>query len=222
MNEYRITYAADKDETEQTYITERTETAARKLFKKLSGDLEITEVELIDTNAAATKEQERETLEKIKAMVAELGPQSYLATAFEGCFADAESNIENDFGDSMRRRWKSTEEQLSAAQEEVSRLKAELNEAREQLAAAQKKTAVLKRQQLPELLWLDLRAMVTDEAEASRARMAKAAHMMAACADNPDCVSFKESVADYRKEEKRIAVMEKRAAALNALEPKSE
>lgn len=64
--------------------------------------------------------------------------------------------------------------------------------------------------------------MVTDEAEASRARMAKAAHMMAVCADNPECVGFKESVADYRKEEKRAEAMEQRAAALDALEPKSE
>ena len=62
--------------------------------------------------------------------------------------------------------------------------------------------------------------MATGEAEESRARMAKAAHMMALCADNPACVGFKESVAEYRKEEKRAKEMETRAAALDALEPK--
>lgn len=222
MNSYKITYVAGEGETEQTYITERTEAAARKFFKKASEGREIVSVELIDANASATKAQERETLEKIKAMVAELGPQSYLATAFEGCFADAESNIENDFGDSMQRRWKSTTEELSATQEEISRLKAELDEAREQLAAAQKQTAALKRQQLPEQLRRDLWVMVTDEAEASRARMAKAAHMMAVCADNPACVGFKESVADYRKEEERAEAMEQRAAALDAMDPENE
>jgi hypothetical protein len=44
----------------------------------------------------ATKEQERTTLEKIKQLVAELGENSYLATAFTGAFELAEENIEND------------------------------------------------------------------------------------------------------------------------------
>lgn len=112
MNSYKITYVAGEGETEQTYITERTEAAARKFFKKASGGREIVDVELYDTEASATKEQERETLEKIKAMVAELGPQSYLATAFEGTFEDAETNIENDFAFSMKARYESSEEKL--------------------------------------------------------------------------------------------------------------
>ena len=229
MNSYKITYIVGEGETEETYITERTEAAARKLFKKASGGREITDVELYDTDAPATKDQERETLEKIKAMVAELGPQSYLATAFEGCFADAESNIENDFGDSMQRRWENSMEELSAAKEEINRLKAEV-------AAAQKKEETLQgqfdfasqhikkleRQQLPEQLRRDLWVMVTDEAEASRARMAEAADKMAVGADNPGCVLFKESVARYRAEKARAEAMEQRAAELDALEPKSE
>lgn len=229
MNSYKITYIVGEGETEETYITERTEAAARKLFKKASGGREITDVELYDTDAPATKDQERETLEKIKAMVAELGPQSYLATAFEECFADAESNIENDFGDSMQRRWENSMEELSAAKEEINRLKAEI-------AAAQKKEETLQgqfdfasqhikkleRQQLPEQLRRDLWVMVTDEAEASRARMAEAADKMAVGADNPGCVLFKDSVARYRAEKARAEAMEQRAAELDALEPKSE
>ena len=229
MNSYKITYIVGEGETEEAYITERTEAAARKLFKKTSGGREITDVELYDIEAPATKDQERETLEKIKAMVAELGPQSYLATAFEGCFADAESNIENDFGDSMQRRWENSMEELSAAKEEINRLKAEV-------AAAQKKEETLQgqfdfasqhikkleRQQLPEQLRRDLWVMVTDEAEASRARMAEAADKMAVGADNPGCVLFKDSVARYRAEKARAEAMEQRAAELDALEPKSE
>ena len=229
MNSYKITYIVGEGETEEAYITERTEAAARKLFKKTSGGREITDVELYDIEAPATKDQERETLEKIKAMVAELGPQSYLATAFEGCFADAESNIENDFGDSMQRRWENSMEELSAAKEEINRLKAEV-------AAAQKKEETLQgqfdfasqhikkleRQQLPEQLRRDLWVMVTDEAEASRARMAEAADKMVIGADNPGCVLFKDSVALYRKEKARAEAMEQRAAELDALESKSE
>lgn len=53
---------------------------------------------------AATKEQERKVLERIRKMVEELGTDSYIAMAFEGCFEIAESNIDNDFGCSMKQR----------------------------------------------------------------------------------------------------------------------
>jgi len=54
-----------------------------------------------------TKEQEREALEQIKKIIEELGRGSYVATAFEGCFEDAERNIENDFACSMKDRYDS-------------------------------------------------------------------------------------------------------------------
>lgn len=222
MNEYRITYATDEGETEQTYITERTEAAARKFFKKVSGGREITDVELYSTDAPATKDQEREALEKIKAMVAELGPQSYLKTAFAGVFEDAETNIENDFAFSMKARVEDAEKQIKELKAQLAAAQSEAETLRGQFDFASQHIKKLERQQLPEQLRRDLWVMVTDEAEASRARMAKAAHMMAVCADNPACVGFKESVADYRKEEKRAEVMEQRAAELDALEPKSE
>ena len=60
MNRYKITYIVDEGETETAYITERTEAAARKVFKTASKGREITDVELYDTNVSATKEQERE------------------------------------------------------------------------------------------------------------------------------------------------------------------
>lgn len=44
-----------------------------------------------------TKEQERKALEQIKKIVDSLGADSYIATAFDGCFEDARENIENDF-----------------------------------------------------------------------------------------------------------------------------
>ena len=47
--------------------------------------------------AMVTKDQEREALQQIKALVADLGPNSYIATAFRGVFDIAEENIENDF-----------------------------------------------------------------------------------------------------------------------------
>ena len=95
MNSYKVTYILNGEE-HYDHITERTEKAAQKRVKGIYKDAEITDTELTSTDAPATKEQERETLEQIKAMIAELGQQSYLATAFEGCFEDAEQNIEDD------------------------------------------------------------------------------------------------------------------------------
>lgn len=45
-----------------------------------------------------TKQQERDALQQIRMIVADLGEQSYLAAAFDGVFEIAEQNIENDFG----------------------------------------------------------------------------------------------------------------------------
>ncbi len=52
-----------------------------------------------------TKEQERKALAQIRAIVDSLGEGSYIATAFEGCFEDAEENITNDFAVSMKDRY---------------------------------------------------------------------------------------------------------------------
>lgn len=230
MNSYKITFHYPESGDETAYITERTEAAARKgLVKRFGKDAEIVDVELHDTDANATKEQERETMEKIKAMVAELGPQSYLKTAFEGVFEIAEMNIDEDAAYSFPGRVSLLEEQLkemgskyNAARSDVEVLNSQLDHVREQLTAAQEQIATLKRGHLPEELRRDLWVMTTTEAEASRARMAEAAEKMAVGADNPACVLFKDSVALYRAEKARAEAMEQRAAELDALEVKTE
>ena len=221
MNSYKITYVVDEGQTEETYITERTEAAARKAFKKLSGGREITDVELHDTEAPATKAQERETLEKIKAMVAELGPQSYLATALEGTFEIAEQNIEYDFGDSLKGRLESTQEREADPVKELAEAKAGIARLNKALEATQEEAAALKKRQLSEELRRDLWMLMTDEAAASRARMAEAADKMAVGADNPGCVLFKDAVALYRAEKARAEAMEQRADELDAMEPET-
>ena len=126
MNDYRITYTTEAGDSFDSTTTERTETAARKYFNALNKGLgfTITNVELIRENTCATKQQERDTLAAIRKMVEELGPQSYLATAFDGCFEDAENNIENDFADSMKARWLHADAQLNAAKGTIEELEA--------------------------------------------------------------------------------------------------
>ncbi len=49
-----------------------------------------------------TKEQERNALEEIRKIVKSLGENSYVATAFAGCFEIAEENIEYDAAYSLK------------------------------------------------------------------------------------------------------------------------
>lgn len=129
MNDYRITYTTEAGESfTSSLITERTEAAARKYFNAMNKGLGFTVsgIELVRENTCATKQQERDTLEAIKKMVAELGPQSYLATAFEGCFQDAEDNIDDDAAYSMKGRLESAEKKLDEAAETIERLKADI------------------------------------------------------------------------------------------------
>lgn len=76
-----------------------------------------------------TKEQERKALEKIRKIVDELGEGSYIATAFEGCFDLAESNIEYDFGESMKDRADSYQKKAEELAEELKDVHRELEKA---------------------------------------------------------------------------------------------
>lgn len=82
-----------------------------------------------------TKDQERAALDRIRKIVAELGPDSYIGTAFTGVWEIAESNIDNDFGDSARERWES-------AREEAEKQKACANEAEQRAEKAQRDASI--------------------------------------------------------------------------------
>lgn len=134
MNEYKITYSGESEG--YRLVVDRTEAAAKKYFQEQAKELDlgritIDDVELVSDNAMATKRNERETLETIRQLVADLGEQSYLATAFQGCFEIAEENIENDFADSLRGR-------LDGALSKIDKLEAQIEELKDQLSESQK------------------------------------------------------------------------------------
>lgn len=106
MNTYKISFTRENGTQGADHFTAATEAQARKDFGVCyrHGSAAIVSVELVQTDAPATKQQERDTLEKIKKMVAQLGPNSYLSAAFEGCFELAAENIENDWACSMADR----------------------------------------------------------------------------------------------------------------------
>ena len=217
MNSYKITYVAGEGETEQTYITERTEAAARKVFKKASDGREIVDVELYDTEASATKAQEREALEKIKAMVAELGPQSYLATAFEGVFEVAEMNIDEDAAYSFPGRVSLLEEQLKEMGSKYNAARSDVEVLRSQLDHAQEQADALKKQQFPVWLHSAVYGLASEELATSKARMEQAAETMAYYAEAPQDIAFAEAVKGYRAAKERREVCEQIVKGLEAL-----
>lgn len=217
MNSYKITYVVGEGETEQTYITERTEAAARKFFKKASDGREIVDVELYDTEASATKDQERETLEKIKAMVAELGPHSYLATAFAGTFEDAETNIENDFAFSMKGRVESLEEQLREMGSKYNAAKRDAEVAQKALADAEAQLEALQGKTLPVWLHNAVYGLAMAQLATSKERMEQAAETMAYYAEAPQDVAFAEAVKGYRAAKELRGVCEQIIKGLESL-----
>lgn len=86
-----------------------------------------------------TKEQERKALAQIKKIIDGLGENSYVGTAFEGCFKVAEENIENDFACSMKQRAESAEKALHKSHSKVDELKEELKAAQQLIAQLNEK-----------------------------------------------------------------------------------
>lgn len=225
MNEYKITYSTQQGNA-QGVIIERSEAAARKALKAQVKGAEITDVELVDTNVNATKALEREALEKIKAMVAELGPDSYLKTAFEGVFQDAEDNIEDDAAYSMKQRYESSEEKLRemsgnyvAAKRSASVLEEQLGKAQEQIEALQAERDELKKRLLPKWLYEAAWTLASGEADAARARMEETAETMAYYAEAPQDIAFKDAVEKYRKAKQQRETCEQIARGLDDLAP---
>ena len=216
MNSYKVTYLLNGEE-HYDHITERTEKAAQKRVKGIYKDAEITDTELTSTDVNATKEQERETLEKIKAMVAELGPQSYLKTAFEGVYEVAEMNIDEDAAYSFPGRVNILEEQLREMGSKYNVARSDVEVLRSQLDHAQEQADALKKQQFPVWLHSAVYGLASEELATSKARMEQAAETMAYYAEAPQDIAFAEAVKGYRAAKERREVCEQIVKGLEAL-----
>ncbi len=216
MNEYKITYTSNPAVTGGTgtftlTVVDRTEAAAKKFFRETAKELGRTfqSIELVRTDAPATKRNERETLETIRKMVAELGPQSYLATAFEGCFEIAEQNIEYDFGDSMKGRVESAEKKLAEAEKKIESLLDQLDESQKDWEAAHAAGHAIADQKDAEIKALqaqvlspddleDVRQLLADRVDNAEHMATQAADDIVKYADDPAGKEFRQAVADHR------------------------
>lgn len=138
MNTYEITFTRENGSTGKDRITAANEKQARKDFREIyrHSSATITDVIVAAENVPASKQQERDALDQIRAIVDTLGPDSYLATAFAGCFEDAEENIKNDFACSMKQRLESAEAKRIEAELGYNRLVDKLAESEKALEAA--------------------------------------------------------------------------------------
>lgn len=223
MNEYKITYTGESEG--YRLVVDRTEAAAKKYFREQAKELDlgriaIESVELVSTTALATKRNERETLEAIRQMVADLGEGSYLATAFQGCFEIAEQNIEFDFADSLQGRLEIAEQKLreeidekqqarDEAQRTIKGLEEKLAESQKDWEAAHAANHVLADQKDAEIAALqakvlseddleDLRQLLDDRATEADEMAEKAAQEIVELADDPSSHDFQQAVLDHR------------------------
>lgn len=205
MNEYKITYTGESEG--YRLVVDRTASAAKKFFREDArelglGRISIESVELVSDNAMATKRNERETLEIIRQLVADLGEQSYLATAFQGCFEIAEENIENDFGDSLRDRLVGALNKidlLEARVEELEeKLRQEISEKQQAREEAQKVIKKLEANSLSEDDLEDIRQLLNDRATEADEKAEKAASEIVKLAEATALPEFHQAVVTHR------------------------
>lgn len=121
MNTYKIIFTRENGTQGTDHFTAINERQARKDFGECyrHSTATIISIELIRSDVPATKQQEREALDKIRKLVEQLGPDSYLATTFEGCFDLAAENINNDWACSMADRANRAEKRAAELEDKL-------------------------------------------------------------------------------------------------------
>lgn len=157
-----------------------------------------------------TKEQEKKALEQIRKIVSGLGEDSYIGTAFEGCFEIAEENIENDFACSMKQNAEHYMELYENLQDEYYTLKASADEesrkftdktkwAEGQLDAMQEKISKLNKRTPDINHYKQIWNLVYDSIENNKAWMDTYADTMADFSDTPSDIAFVNAAKNYKK-----------------------
>ena len=100
MNTYKITFTRENGTVGSDNFTAPSEAQARRDFKEVyrHGNGTITSVELVSSDAPATKQQERAALEKIRKIVG-TRPGQLHRHRLRRLLRDAAENIENDFAE---------------------------------------------------------------------------------------------------------------------------
>ena len=154
-----------------------------------------------------TKEQERKGLAQIRKIVEGLGADSYIAIAFEGCFEIAETNIENDWGCSMKQRAESAEKKVGTLELDNRDLRLAIKNAKEEASRKQteleQKLEDLHSRVLPAADLSDCRQLAANEADGAEKEMKAAAHEIVTFAEEPGGANFQKAVRIHRDAQSR-------------------
>lgn len=164
---------------------------------------------------AATKEQERKALEKIRKIVEELGEDSYIGTAFEGCFEVAEENIENDFACSMKQRAESAEKAMHSSHNKITELKAELETAQNTISELEAELEAAQKARLTVEDFDACIALAKSAASESKRKAEQQAELIVELADTPDCPAFRDAVTKNRAYCREVTRAEQLVSNLN-------
>ena len=156
-----------------------------------------------------TKDQEREALAKIKEIVDGLGPDSYVATAFDGCFEIAEENIENDFACSMKQRVEASVVENSRLKEKIAELESKLAESEKDYEAAHEAALLMAEEKNAEIARLqsmvispddmtDIKHLVKDRMAEDEMNATQAAAEIVEHAEDPASNEFLNAVMMHR------------------------
>ena len=146
------------------------------------------------TTMTATKDQERKALEKIRKIVEDLGKDSYIGMAFDGCFEIAAENIDNDFGCSMKQMWVSESKRVEILVEKNRELKRRCEELEAQISDYKKQSISTNDCQ-------KIVNLIQEKMNEFDARSGEAAARIVEYAESPDSQEFKEAVRAHRNNE---------------------
>lgn len=202
MNTYKITAVVNDTGREITdTVTEANENAAKKDFRVIyrhAGQFTITDVELVKDDVSASKQQERDAIEKIRAILETLGPNSYTVTALEGCLEIADQNVEYDFADSMKGRAESAKKEAEHFRDAANHFSAEADKANAKVEELQQQVEALQKKILDDDDLIDCIALVKDKHSEYVERMEQAASEIVVHADATGSKEFQQAVASHR------------------------
>lgn len=154
----------------------------------------------------ATKEQERQAIQKIRKIVEGTGKNSYLATAMEGVLETAEENIEYDAAFSLKGRAEVAEKEAAELKKENEELRKAFSEMEERLAKlAEENTRYseayerLKAYTIPDWMQQELEKIVQTEIERVKREIRDAADGMAYVISDDGIKAEQEAVEQAKK-----------------------
>lgn len=157
-----------------------------------------------------TKQQEREALEQIKQILKDFGPDTYLGMAFEGCIEDAEENIANDFGCSMKQRFDSAVQQIEKLDSKIKTLTDEAEAAKTALSRVQAHV-------LPPKVLNSVFSLVCNDQNSLKEKARKQAENIVLLADDPTQPNFIDAVNRHRNYLSAIQYDEEILEAIRAI-----